>query len=129
MKLFKWVLKYRRILLWCWTGMLLTATLLPGNAFPEVPDWTNLFQPDKLMHLALFSGLMFFLLFNIQRYTCRSNIFICFLTGFVFCCVTELLQGFLPINRQMSIFDAIANIAGLLLGFLFWRIAAKKINK
>ena len=126
MKLTKWIHKRKRILLVGMIIVLLLVTLLPSNKIPLMPNWKSLLQPDKIVHVLLFSGVSCILLLNISRYRYWKNVFIGFLIGLFLAVVTEILQGVLPIGRSMNIYDAIANIIGLFVGFLLWTILIKR---
>ncbi|MDL2315284.1 VanZ family protein [Bacteroidales bacterium OttesenSCG-928-C19] len=128
MRLLQWIYKKRQAFLWATIILLLFITLLPGDKIPMMPNWKSLLQPDKIIHLVSFAGLQFILLLNIRKYTYWKNILISIFIGLFFGVATEVLQGILPINRTMTIYDMIANAAGILLGFLFWRATAKKIE-
>jgi len=113
-----------------WLCVILVLTLAPGNYFPKVGNFWNLFSPDKLIHLSIFSVLAYLLLWGsykqykavASRYTLVVPFVVAILTGIV----TELLQAYLPIGREASIYDSIANFAGCFAGYLIFRVHKNK---
>ncbi len=117
-----------------WTVVILVLTLLPGNYIPRVGSFWNLFSPDKLIHVFLFSVLAL-LLFSgfFKQYPGRSKRYI---TGMVLAfsillaIITELLQAMLPLGRSGNVYDTIADFAGISLGWLiFFQYRKKKQKK
>jgi VanZ family protein len=91
-----------------WFGVVLTLALSLG---PPAFD-TGLHQGDKLTHLAGYAILMFWWAQLVTRQRWR-------LAGAVilFGVAVEFLQGFTP-TREPDVLDALANSAGVLLGWL-----------
>ena len=117
-----------------WLGGIFLLTLLPGNYFPTVSRFWSLFSPDKLVHLALFAGLGFLMAIGLKRqYPVwpMRYIFVCVLVISIFMAVlTEVLQWILPIKRDGNVYDAIADIAGVFIGFaVFFILKIKIANK
>lgn len=116
-----------------WLAGIFLLTLLPGNYFPRISDFWTLFSPDKVVHIALFTGLAFLLAFGLARqYPERSMRCIFVWVGLVSTFVailTELLQWYLPIKRDGNIYDVIANIVGVFIGFAAFSILKNKIAK
>lgn len=116
-----------------WLAGIFLLTLLPGNYFPRISSFWTLFSPDKLIHIALFSGLAFLLAFGLARqYSERSVrcIFVWVLAVSTFVAIfTELLQWYLPIKRNGNIYDTIADIAGVFIGFAAFLALKNKIAK
>jgi len=116
-----------------WGCVILALTLLPGNYFPQVGSFWNLFSPDKLVHLFIFGVFGFLLLTGtykqypdtINRYIFVWPLLVVVLMGVV----TETLQAVLPIGRDANIYDLIANIIGCLLGWVTFSELRKKKKK
>lgn len=117
-----------------WTAVILVLTLLPGNYIPRVGSFWNLFSPDKLIHIFLFSVLAL-LLFSgfFKQYPGRNQRYI---TGMVLAfsillaVLTELLQAMLPLGRSGNVYDTIADFAGISMGWLiFFQYRKKKQKK
>lgn len=100
-------------------------TLSPGGYFPKINSFWSLFSPDKLVHLFIFGVLAFLLLKGTEnqygktgnRYKILVPLSITILTGIS----TEILQAMLPVGREASQYDAIANIFGCFAGYLIFR--------
>lgn len=107
-----------------WWCFILVLTLAPGNYFPKVGNFWNLFSPDKLIHLFIFGILAYLLLWGSSRqyqevkrcYIVVIPLTVTILTGII----TELLQAALPIGREASIYDAIANFTGCFAGYIIF---------
>lgn len=109
-----------------WSVFVLFLTLTPGNYFPEVPNFLDLFQPDKIVHILIF-GLLTILTsrglnkqynYSLLRYYAIS-------IGFVYSVllggVVEILQTAMKLGRYGSIYDFIANSVGCIIAVLIIR--------
>ncbi|MHC1777154.1 MAG: VanZ family protein [Lentimicrobium sp.] len=113
-----------------WWCFILVLTLAPGNYFPKVGSFWNLFKPDKLIHLFIFGVLAFLLLLGSykqyrgakHRYIVVFPLTVTIITGVV----TELLQAGLPIGRNANIYDVIANFTGCFVGFFIFSFFRNK---
>lgn len=116
-----------------WLAGIFLLTLLPGNYFPSVSNFWNLFSPDKLIHVALFAGFGFLLMIGLSKqYPAIAARYIYGIVAGVsvlIAVLTELLQSYLPIKRDGNLYDAIADVAGILAGFLIFYIMKIKIAK
>ena len=116
-----------------WLAGIFLLTLLPGNYFPSVSGFWSAFSPDKLVHIAMFSGLAFLLAFGLKRqYPERSVrcIFMWVLVVSTFIAIlTEFLQWYLPVKRDGNIYDAIADIVGIFIGFAVFFLLKNKIAR
>lgn len=116
-----------------WLAGIFLLTLLPGNYFPQVSDFWSLFSPDKLIHIALFAGLGFLLIIGLRKqypeYPERYIYSIVAGIGMLMAFLTEMLQCYLPIKRDGNLFDAIADVVGILVGFLIFHLLKIKIAK
>lgn len=101
------------ILILCWTP----EPYLPVNEDPN--SWKILLHLDKVVHLGIFA--VFAVLW--LRALPRSRKTFCFiaLAGLVLAGVTEAVQNLPIIQREGEFQDAVADFAGILLGFpLLW---------
>ena len=122
-----------RINLWgiLWSVFILILISIPGNLLPEIPTFISLFEPDKLVHLFLFSIYVFLLIrgFNKQDifiYIKRNAVFISMMSGIIFGGGTEILQYcFIP-GRICSVYDFIANVLGCFLGWWLFTVWEKR---
>ncbi len=116
-----------------WLAGIFLLTLLPGSYFPRISSFWSLFSPDKLIHIALFSGLAFLLGFGLKRQYPNLTVHCIFiwvvLISTFIALLTELLQWYLPIKRDGNIYDAIADFAGVFIGFAAFSILKNKIAK
>ncbi len=112
-----------------WIVVIFVLTCLPGTLIPEVPDYLDLFNPDKLVHLFLFAVLMILFLRGFKKQLTpeayRFSVSIALNTGIFLGGITELIQGTtLVTGRVSSIYDFIANVAGCFAGwgiFVLWQ--------
>ena len=116
-----------------WLAGIFLLTLLPGNYFPGISGFWSLFSPDKLVHIVLFTGLAFLLAYGLKRqypgWPLRYTFVWVLVVSALIAILTELLQWYLPIKRDGNIYDAIADIAGIFIGFAAFFILKKKIAK
>lgn len=116
-----------------WLAGIFLLTLLPGNFFPGVSSFWSLFSPDKLIHVALFAGFGFLLMIGLRKQyhaiAARYMYGIVAGASVLIAALTELLQWYLPIKRDGNLYDAIADVAGILVGFLIFYILQIKIAK
>ena len=121
----------RRLQRWAllvYGALLVTTSLLPTDRLPQIPDWSDLFSPDKVAHFLAYG--IFALLLSSEftpRYGKRAvpyGIGFAALTG----AIIELLQGIMGVGRQMDAVDMVANLLGALLGGLLFAVATKLYN-
>jgi len=105
-----------------WGLFILLLTVLPGSAFPRLPVFLDLFQPDKLVHVFIFG--VYFLLqgrgFILQtRFPSlqKRAILVTFLISLSLGAATELIQQYIVPMRDGNIYDFIADSAGCMLGW------------
>jgi glycopeptide antibiotics resistance protein len=109
-----------------WTIIILFLTLAPSESIPEY----QLFNYDKLGHLAVFGGWTFltglFIMINMNRF--KARLWKVALLGFMFGASIEIVQFLAPINRSGSIADAVANGLGCLIAYLVLRHIQRDIQ-
>jgi VanZ family protein len=120
-----------------WIAVILVLTCIPGSFIPKVPDYLDLFKPDKLVHLFLFMILVFLLLSGfLKQYPDFTSkhffVLIALNTGIFLGGATELLQASAWVTgRQCSVYDFIANVAGCFTGwgmFVIWKKRKRLLN-
>jgi VanZ family protein len=120
-----------------WIAVILVLTCIPGSFIPKVPDYLDLFKPDKLVHLFLFMVLVFLLLsgFRKQYHDLSSKRFFVLIAlniGVFLGGITELLQNTALVSgRLCSVYDFIANVAGCFAGwgvFVIWKKRKRLLN-
>jgi VanZ family protein len=109
-----------------WTLFILLITLTPGNYFPEVPNFLDLFQPDKIVHILIYGTLTFLTSRGlIKQYSSKLLRYNAISIGFVYSVllggVVEILQTAMKLGRYGSIYDFIANSVGCLIAVLIIR--------
>ncbi|MCB9015990.1 MAG: VanZ family protein [Lentimicrobiaceae bacterium] len=116
-----------------WACVILVLTLLPGNYFPGINSFWELFSPDKLIHIFLFGVLSYLILQGAEKqYSAddkRYTIILPLLTAMLGGVITEVLQSVLPIGRDGNMFDTIADFAGCFTGLMIFRGLRKKKKK
>jgi VanZ family protein len=88
-----------------------------SHTFDKVP--INIPNFDKFVHFGMYFGLMSVLIFE-NRKTIKStrNLFLLGLVPLLYGIIIEIMQSTLTTTRTGSIFDAIANLAGILMSIL-----------
>ena len=118
-----------------WSLITLVLLCLPGSVLPSHGLFSLPFI-DKIAHLGLFGGLVFFWSLYYYFYR-RPNIITVRLSWtIVFCCflfgvIMEFVQkDFIP-NRSFDVGDIIADLAGSLIGYLItqWYIRYQTVPK
>jgi VanZ family protein len=119
-------LKYN---LWAilWGFLIIALTALPGKSFPKLPDFLDLFHPDKLIHVFIFGVYVFLQIRGLSAQPVyptlsRNAVVITMLIGLSLGAGTEILQDVYVPRRFGSIYDFIANVAGCFVG---WGIAVR----
>lgn len=113
-----------------WWNVVMALTLAPGNYFPKVGSFWSLFSPDKLIHLFIFGVLAYLLLSAFRNYFTgpvkAGRIFAPMLITLSTGILTEILQAVLPIGREASVYDSIANAIGCITGYYIFRFRVNK---
>lgn len=108
------------LVLWSW--LILLATLIPDRQLSNLPDVSLWMGADLWVHALLFFGFGFIATSvspdSESRKIHHKSFLKILLTGIVFGGITELLQAVLPIQRDASWFDFLADIAGLSFGII-----------
>ncbi len=118
--------KYYTIAVILWISALFSATFLPGTDLPEISFKLN----DKLIHVIMYLVLSILFLnaswkekfLKIPKK--RIVMTVLMSVGFI-AVITEIIQGFIP-GRNTSLYDTIANLIGVVIGFLVFLIMRKK---
>jgi VanZ family protein len=100
---------------------ILILTGLPGQMIPQVPGFLDLFEADKIIHLVLFGGFMILLYRGFRKEPGWKNqkaLVFAILIALALGGLTEVLQKLTIINREGSIWDFIANAAGVGIGII-----------
>jgi VanZ family protein len=104
---------------------------IPGNAFPKLPQFIDLLQPDKILHQVVFAVYVFLQLKGFRQQDVypdirKHSVLLVLLIGLFLSAGTELMQEWVIPQRLGSVWDFTANVAGCLLGwFLAWKLQIK----
>ena len=108
--------------------MLLTG--LPGTYFPGVTTFWEWLTPDKIIHIFIFGVQAFLLLFAFgEQYSSVRNRLIyssLLLIVVLFALLTEVLQAYVFIGRDGNLYDFIADVIGVGVGFVAHILYFKK---
>ncbi|MEI8361183.1 MAG: epoxyqueuosine reductase QueH [bacterium] len=101
-------------LLLCWLVLIARLLTVPS---PSVPSLLNFTYSDKLIHLVLFGGLVYFLIEAVESFFLTRYVYVV-LIGLLltigYAQLMELLQNYIP-GRSNSLFDSLAGGAGALI--------------
>lgn len=106
------------------TIITLSLTLLPSNQITT----HSLLHYDKLGHTLMFGSWTFFL--GLLLFVSGQRplpLFSIFLAGSLFGISIEVLQGVLPSDRNMDLYDVFSDLAGCVLAVLALKILATKL--
>jgi len=109
-----------------WSIIILLLTLTPGNYFPEVPTFLDLFQPDKIVHILIF-GILTILTSRalLKQYTLLFLRYYAINISFVYSVLlggaVEILQTAMKLGRNGNIYDFIADTVGCIIAVLIIR--------
>lgn len=122
--------KYSLFLFISWSVLILIITAIPGNYLPQPLGFINLFSPDKIAHIFIFTPfsylfLGFLLLSNTAKFNKRKYYFFVLFCGIIYASFTELLQLFVIVGRSGNFYDFIADLIGVFLGIIVFN---RKIN-
>ena len=107
-----------------WTLLIFAACSLPGG---QVPDVSTL-PVDKFAHFSFF--LIFALLWmHASEKALWRRALLVGTGGLIFGIGIELYQGWLPFSRASDPYDALADIAGLVLGLALYFIVTSRSTK
>ena len=117
-----------------WTLIIVLLTLTPGNYIPKVTNFFDWLSPDKLVHLLLFGiyAILLFEGFSLQTWNTnlrRNAGFMGLLLGMVIAFFTEVMQKYVIPGRHGSYFDFLADLLGLIVGYVIWRIIRRNDKK
>lgn len=110
---------YRSII---WLLLIMYALFTPGDKLPH-SRLLNFENSDKLVHLILFMGLGFLLLFDTWFKSNRlifRQLFLIITGSVLFAIISEIIQHTSISNRSGSIFDFYADLAGIVLGCILF---------
>jgi len=89
---------------------ILAVSTIPGGAIPKFNIWSF----DKILHIIEYF-ILAFLMINVVRNISKNTIMVIIFVGFIYGGLNEVWQGLIA-HRHASIYDAIANGIGMLIG-------------
>lgn len=104
-----------------WFIVITVLSLLPGNSIPDF-SWADLAGFDKVAHLSVYAILMILIGFGAKQQKIEEKYtpkLIYLLAGYGI--LIELLQNMMYLGRRFEFLDIIANIIGLILGYIVAR--------
>lgn len=101
------------------------------STFKKIPTFT---YEDKLVHLLMYAGLTFVLIFDFVQTAITNRkklvfVLICLIFPIVLGGVVEIMQGMFFAPRSPSWIDWIANTIGVFLGWLSFKITHPLLRK
>ena len=95
-------------------------SLANSHTFDKV-SFIKIPNADKLVHFSMYFGLMSVMILE-NRKTIKStgNLFLIGLLPLFYGILMEILQATITVSRTGSVFDAMANGAGILVSILLW---------
>ena len=100
--------------------VILYLSLANAQTFAKVP-YFNIPDFDKIVHFGMYFSLMSVIIFE-NRKSIKSSrqLFMIALIPFLFGASMEILQSTLTTSRTGSVYDALANLAGIITSLLLW---------
>jgi VanZ family protein len=100
--------------------LIMYLSLTSSHTFDKVPVFKVAYL-DKIVHFFMYFGLMSVILIeNRKNIKTRGHLFLIALIALLYGILMEFLQSVLTITRSGSVYDVIANIAGILVSALLW---------
>ncbi|MCE6990055.1 VanZ family protein [Dyadobacter sp. CY323] len=114
------LLSKRPWLAWFWTLLILTACTWPGKDIPAAP----VVGFDKIVHTGLF---IVWITLWILVYPQKSTLLV--IAGMAYGLGLEFYQQLLPFDRTFDWWDAAADAAGVLIGYLFTALVINRYRQ
>lgn len=109
--------------------VILYLSLANSHTFDKVPAF-RIPEADKIVHVIMYFGLMTVILLENRSFVNSARrVLIAGLIPFGFGILMEILQGAFTVTRTASIFDALADLAGILLSAGIWFLIKPYIKK
>jgi len=83
---------------------------------------------DKLLHIAAYFFLALSWLLATKNVKQQNSIFVTVLVVFIYGIIIEVLQGVITNYRQTDLFDMLANLCGIVIAWLIFRLISQKIR-
>jgi VanZ family protein len=122
-------MRFRLLSAALWTALILVLCWTPQRWLPveERPgSWTQILRLDKVVHGGLFASFAVLWLRALPRL--RNRHLWVGLAGTALAAATEVVQNVPIINREGEVQDAIADVAGVLIGFVVFPWIERRLN-
>ena len=100
-----------------WAFVIMATSILPGDAFPDI----DIRFFDKIVHFTKYAILAILMVsgvnYSYKYYTPLKKVLFMLILAGGYGILMELVQWFIP-NRVPSIWDVVANVAGILTGMM-----------
>lgn len=116
-----------------WSVIILILSGVPGNYVPVVFSFLDWISPDKLVHIIMYSVLVFVFLRglrkqNSNREISKKTIYLVLSISIVFGGITEVLQNIVFTRRDGNVYDFLADIVGCAIGLMVYLLYQRKKN-
>lgn len=94
--------------------------LKSGQELPKISflEYFNFIEIDKVIHIGIFVILSFLYKLAFPR----ISFLLFFIITFIYSGLTEILQGCMDMGRSMELYDLIADLLGLTIGYFIAKI-------
>ena len=103
-----------------YTALLTVTSLVPSGRLPTIPDWSDLFSPDKVAHFGAYAILAVLLSLRLYPRYAGRGILAAILIAACIGALLEVLQGLTGLGRQADYVDMVANLLGATIGGLLF---------
>lgn len=116
-----------------WAIIILILSGVPGNYVPSVFGFLDWISLDKLVHIIMYSVLVFVFLRGLRkeesdRKISKKVIYIVLGISIAFGGITEVLQNIVFIRRNGNVYDFLADIVGCAIGLIVYLLYQRKKN-
>jgi VanZ family protein len=111
----------------CWAFLILILYGTPGDDFPDLESW-NFFRIDKVAHFAVFA--IFYVTLKVALLKSGKRIRVGIKAGLialVYGISLEFIQGSVFVGRYFEWSDMLANIIGVFIGDVIFRLIYRKV--
>ena len=113
---------FKKILFFIYLLLIISLSLLPSN---DLPDVTLFMYADKVIHICMYAGFTFLLLWAWPQKFKGSRQLLPLLAIVILGFTLEAIQELGNYGRTFELSDELANIIGFLPGWLCWKIATR----
>ena len=115
----------KKVLFFLYLLLITLLSLLPSR---DLPDVKLFLHADKVIHLCMYAGFTFLLLWAWPQEFTGIRQFIPLLIIILYGFLMETIQDLTHAGRTFDLTDELANILGFLPGWAFWKIVSRFKN-